>query len=455
MAGDDLDRGHAGLEPDDRQREQDQDQGCGGPVEVGVAPEPLAPAGEAGGAVLARVHPAERERVDLRAELRQHRRQQGQGRGEHEEDAEHDPERHRAEGGAGDEHHRRERDQHGQAGEEDGLAGGVHRHRDRVARREFGAEEGAAEAVDDEERVVDPEREREHEREVHRPDRDLEAVREQREQPGGGDEAEDRQQQRQPGGDERAEGEHEDRHRHRPGEELRLQHRVAVGGVEVAPHPGGAGERDGDRGGAGGLQLRLERVGGGDHRGRIPVGARRSRPRCVRRQRCSSPRAAARPSATWEFARRTRSTRATVWRKPASLVVSCCEWTTTISAELERPAKFRWMSVACLDGLGAVRLPAGPGERGLDLRREEAERDGEDRPGDRDGADVVGGPAAQPADRADRLRLLGRGCGDADGRVDDRHRLAPLTSSFRLRSCCWTEPQTSSQSASTPSSTIR
>ena len=42
---------------------------------------------------------------------------------------------------------------------------------------ELGAEEGAAEAVDDEERVVDPEREREHEREVHRPDRDLEAVR--------------------------------------------------------------------------------------------------------------------------------------------------------------------------------------------------------------------------------------------------------------------------------------
>ena len=29
----------------------------------------------------------------------------------------------------------------------------------------------------------------------------------------------------------------------------------------------------------------------------------------------------------------------------ASLVVSSCEWTTTISAELERPAKFRWISV--------------------------------------------------------------------------------------------------------------
>ena len=34
---------------------------------------------------------------------------------------------------------------------------------------------------------------------------------------------------------------------------------------------------------------------------------------------------------------------------------------------------------------------------------------------------MVGGPAAQPADRADCLRVLGRGCGDADRRVDDRH----------------------------------
>jgi hypothetical protein len=53
---------------------------------------------------------------------------------------------------------------------------------------------------------------------------------------------------------------------------------------------------------------------------------------------------------TWEFARRTCSTRATVWRKPLSLAVSCCEWTTTIRAELARPAKLRSMSVrACTD----------------------------------------------------------------------------------------------------------
>ena len=45
--------------------------------------------------------------------------------------------------------------------------------RDCVDRVEPCAEEGGAEAVDDEEGVVDPEREREHQREVHRPDRDV------------------------------------------------------------------------------------------------------------------------------------------------------------------------------------------------------------------------------------------------------------------------------------------
>ena len=58
------------------------------------------------------------------------------------------------------------------AAEQDGLAGGVHRHRGRVLGCQARAEEGAAEAVDDEQRVVDAEREREHQREVHRPDRD-------------------------------------------------------------------------------------------------------------------------------------------------------------------------------------------------------------------------------------------------------------------------------------------
>ena len=79
------------------------------------------------------------------------------------------------------------------------------------------------------------------------------------------------------------------------------------------------------------------------------------------------------------------------------------EWTTTISAELESPAKFAWISArACTDSEPFACQPA-PGERGLDLRREDAERDGDDRPGDRDDADVVGRPAAEPAERADPL----------------------------------------------------
>ncbi len=49
--------------------------------------------------------------------------------------------------------------------------------------------------------------------------------------------------------------------------------------------------------------------------------------------------------ATCAFARSSWSTRLTVCRKAASPAVSRCEWTTTISAELERPAKLRWIRV--------------------------------------------------------------------------------------------------------------
>ena len=137
--------------------------------------------------------------------------------------------------------------------------------------RELRPEEGAAEAVNDEERVVDSERKREHEREIHRPDRDLEAVREQRSRPAEETQAEDGQHQRQPGGDERAEGEHKDRQRHRPGDELGLHHRRAVGVVEVRPHPRRAGQADRDVVRSRRLQLRLQVVGGSDHRRRITL----------------------------------------------------------------------------------------------------------------------------------------------------------------------------------------
>ena len=84
--------------------------------------------------------------------------------------------------------------------------------------RLLGAEERAAEAHDDEQRVVDAQREREHQREVHRPDRDVQQLRAEVQRPGRGHQAEDRQHQRQPGRDQRAEGQHEDHQRHRPAE---------------------------------------------------------------------------------------------------------------------------------------------------------------------------------------------------------------------------------------------
>ena len=104
------------------------------------------------------------------------------------------------------------------------------------------AEERAAEPHQDEQRVVDAEREREHEREVHRPDRDVEQLGAEVERAGRGHQAEDREHQRQAGGDQRAERQHEDRHRHRPRDHLGLQHRGLVRLVEVRPHAGGAGE---------------------------------------------------------------------------------------------------------------------------------------------------------------------------------------------------------------------
>ena len=60
-----------------------------------------------------------------------------------------------------------------------------------------------------------------------------------------------------------------------------------------------------------------------------------------------------------------------------------------------------WNDLACGDRLRAGRLPAGARQRVLDLRGEEAEADRDDRPGDRDGAEVRGGPAAEAADRAE------------------------------------------------------
>ena len=71
------------------------------------------------------------------------------------------------------------------------------------------------------------------------------------------------------------------------------------------------------------------------------------------------------------------------------------------------PAKCCWISERAATESRAGRLPAGAGERGLDARSEEAEPDREDDPGDRDGARVCRGVAAEAADRAE-LSVLRR-----------------------------------------------
>ena len=147
--------------------------------------------------------------------------------------------------------------------------------------------------------------------------------------------AEDRQHQRQPGGDERAEGEHEDRQRHRPGEELRLHHRRAVGGVEVRPHAGRAGQADRDAG--------VSRA-----RAACPSACRRRRPsrsgRLARRRRRAPCGRRARSSARAAAARRrrcagrragSRSTCATVARNAGDVRPSA-------SASGRRPSAPSW-----------------------------------------------------------------------------------------------------------------
>ncbi len=143
-ARDDLDRRHPGLQAEDRHDQRDENDQRERTERVRVAPEALAPGGEPRRAVLALVHPRQRELVDPRAELAEHRGQQRQRRGEDEEDGDHDPQRHRAERRRWHEHHGHQRDQHGHAAEQHGLAGGVHRlgdgvldaaHASRTARR--------------------------------------------------------------------------------------------------------------------------------------------------------------------------------------------------------------------------------------------------------------------------------------------------------------------------------
>ena len=106
------------------------------------------------------------------------------------------------------------------------------------------AHAGGAVADDEEEGVVDAEREGEHHREVHRPDGDRDELVDEHQRAGRGDEPGEGEDQREAGGDERAEGQHEDGQGDRPREHLRLQHRLEVGLVEVRPQQRGAGRVD-------------------------------------------------------------------------------------------------------------------------------------------------------------------------------------------------------------------
>ena len=168
-------------------------------------------------------------------------------------------------------------------GEQHGLAGRVHRLGHRVHRCEFLVDQCLSEPRDDEERVVDAQRQREHQREVHRPDRDVEHLGADEQHARGRHQPEDRQQQRQAGSHERPERQQEDQQGHRPGDQLRLQHRLLVCVVEVRPHRRCSGEAGLDAarsgGGDGGLEVgrrahhvvRSGRRSGDDH-GRSTVG---------------------------------------------------------------------------------------------------------------------------------------------------------------------------------------
>ena len=111
----DLDRRHSGPQPERRSGEQRAAATSAAPPKSSGRRQSRSPQrAKRGRAVVAAVRPGQAQPVDPRAELGQHRRQQGQRRRQHEEDRDHDPERDRAEGGAGDEQDGRERDQHGQ-----------------------------------------------------------------------------------------------------------------------------------------------------------------------------------------------------------------------------------------------------------------------------------------------------------------------------------------------------
>ena len=242
VSGQDADRRHGRAQAKPHEGECDEHGERRSADHQRAAPQQPSPARERLAAVLHGARPRQREAVDAGSEARQQRRQQSERRGQHEAHREQDPESARAERLARHDHHGGQRGQHGDAADQDRPTGAVHRLGDGV----IGAQprtHGGPKANHDEERVIDPHREREHQREVHGPDRDADDVRSQPQRPGRRDQAQDGQEQRDPGGGERAERDGEHGQSHRPGHHLGTQHRVLVLLVELRPEAGRAGER--------------------------------------------------------------------------------------------------------------------------------------------------------------------------------------------------------------------
>ncbi len=288
-------------------------------------------------------------------------------------------------------------------GEQDGLAGGVHRHRGRLRRRQPRAEERAAEAVHDEQRVVDAEREREHQREVHRPDRDRHA-------PACRGTATRRPRPDRPSSASAAA-------RPRPASRTRAAGSASVTGHEITSDFSIA-ERfaalKSDH--IAGAPVRFTSHAGGCQRARAcPSGDRRPGP-------SRSSRARRRPARS-RCARRGRSTRR---RSAATTVLTApvgaqraldagdrAPGTAGRSTVLRGRADHGHQAVAgeavevaldqlpCLHRLRAGALPTGAGQGGLDARREEPEDDRDQQPRDQHDAEVGRGVAAESADRTE------------------------------------------------------
>ena len=247
-----------------------------------------------------------------------------------------------------------------------------------------------------------------------------ETRRSEEEQPRGGDQPDDGQHQRQARGHQRTEGEHEDRHRHRPGDELGLEHRVAVRLVEVRPHPRGAGQVDGNPGGGDAGKPRLQALSGVDHfvriggrpgpdHGRMAVGRDRdARPR--RRDPADggiAPQHSLRAEHRLSELRRRRRVVPRVDRDLERVGARAGE----VPIDL----------LSSLDGLGAARLPPGAGEGRLDPRGEDAEAHCDQRPGEEYPPAMLRSQPSEPTDRAEVARRVCVCC---------RHRLPPIVSTI-------------------------